>query len=599
MSLSTQEANDVLQRDASTSIDVMNVTAHSTQPLCAQEKGTKTTRTPSQGVLNHQDRGNLEPRHISKPIINAKNATQACVRVHRFKKLLDGFPQKDYLVNGFSEGFKIHFVGPNEPLMSRNSHTTRLNPTAVDDKLHEEISVGRIKGPFDSPPFRNFKCSPLALREKSTKGKYRLLHNLSYPYDNLSVNNNIPQNFKTVQYASINDAIRLVQRLGPCCYLAKSDIKNAFRLVPIHPSCYHLLGFKWKGKFYYDTALPMGLGESCKIFETISDGIKYILNKFGVVNMVKILDDFLFGGVSKRQCQLTLDVHIRLLNYLNIPIAWDKTSDQPTHVITFLGVQINTLNMTSQLPIDKLERYSNDIDSALDRSSMQIREIQAIIGKLQFATCVVPCGKAFLRRMINLLPKTRLYKPHWKIRIHRSSKQDLTIWRDFLLYYNGITIIKQTPILTSNAVNIYTDASGWGYSGTFNGEWFQGKWPAHWSIHDIAVKEIFPIYLLIAMFSYELQGCRVVFHCDNQAIVSVLNKQTSRNKKIMKILRPLVLVLLKNNIRFRALYINTSLNVLADHLSRFQADPEFLRIHGLNYSQIIIPEHLKPENWRL
>lgn len=33
----------------------------------------------------------------------------------------------------------------------------------------------------------------------------------------------------------------------PNCFLAKTDVKNAFRLVPIRPEDYDLLGIYWQG----------------------------------------------------------------------------------------------------------------------------------------------------------------------------------------------------------------------------------------------------------------------------------------------------------------------------------------------------------------
>ena len=55
------------------------------------------------------------------------------------------------------------------------------------DKLRKEIAAGRIVGPYDAPPFQPFHISPLALRPKKQLGKYRLLHNLSHPYDTIGV----------------------------------------------------------------------------------------------------------------------------------------------------------------------------------------------------------------------------------------------------------------------------------------------------------------------------------------------------------------------------------------------------------------------------
>lgn len=34
----------------------------------------------------------------------------------------------------------------------------------------------------------------------------------------------------------------MVKRTGSGALLEKSDIESAFRLLPVHPDCYHLLG---------------------------------------------------------------------------------------------------------------------------------------------------------------------------------------------------------------------------------------------------------------------------------------------------------------------------------------------------------------------
>lgn len=73
---------------------------------------------------------------------------------------------------------------------------------------------------------------------------------------------NPPENSK-VSYDSIDKVVDLVQRFATGSLLAKTDIQDAFRIVPIHPEDYHLLGFSWYGKFYYDRCLPMGASSSC------------------------------------------------------------------------------------------------------------------------------------------------------------------------------------------------------------------------------------------------------------------------------------------------------------------------------------------------
>ena len=50
----------------------------------------------------------------------------------------------------------------------------------------------------------------------------------------------------------------MIARLGPLAELGKVDIKNAFRLLPIHPGDFELSGFKFRNEYYIDKCLPMG-----------------------------------------------------------------------------------------------------------------------------------------------------------------------------------------------------------------------------------------------------------------------------------------------------------------------------------------------------
>ena len=95
--------------------------------------------------------------------------------------------------------------------------------------------------------------------------EYRIIHHLSYP-DHLSINDGIPQDKCTVQYHTIDDAISLVKYHGEGSLMAKTDMENGYRLVPINERDHELLGFTMEGKFFYDKVLAMGLSYSCNLF---------------------------------------------------------------------------------------------------------------------------------------------------------------------------------------------------------------------------------------------------------------------------------------------------------------------------------------------
>ena len=67
-----------------------------------------------------------------------------------------------------------------------------------------------------------------------------------------SINDRIPPEACSVSYASIEDAIQLVRELYPKAFMCKTDVKKAFRILPLHPSEYAMFVFQWNGFFFVD-----------------------------------------------------------------------------------------------------------------------------------------------------------------------------------------------------------------------------------------------------------------------------------------------------------------------------------------------------------
>ena len=192
-------------------------------------------------------------------------------------------------------------------------------------------------------------------------------------------------------------------------------------------------------------------------------------------------------------------------------------------------------------------------------------------------------------------------KPWYLLRLSKAVKQDLDLWEQFLLHYNGITIISHKPHLLSRDIHLTSDASKWGFGGTYQIFWIQGHWPDHWKKHDIAVLELYSILMLVVTFGTLLANSHVIFHCDDQAIVAVLNKQTSKSPIIMQLVRPLVLHLLRHNITFRSLYVrgkDNHANVMLCPVHR-SLHGDLLRQYGMQLTSTKIHPKVHPDNFRL
>ena len=153
-----------------------------------------------------------------------------------------------------------------------NLKSGKTYPAETQEKINKEMRKGRVAGPFSVVPFSKFVCSPIGIIPKSTPGKFRLIQHLSYP-KNDSVNSNIPKEFSSVQYATTDDAIRMILSKGVGCFLYKTDIEDAFRLVPLHPHYYKYFVFHMDNQFFFDMCLPMGCSQSCHICNILRIGV--------------------------------------------------------------------------------------------------------------------------------------------------------------------------------------------------------------------------------------------------------------------------------------------------------------------------------------
>lgn len=532
-----------------------------------------------QSCTAHGEISQIQEVPIHHPKLNNQQSPQANklvvtpVKVNVLGQFLEGYDDhlKTFLYEGFKQGFKIQYQGPRQQRFCKNLLSVQQHENIVAEKLQKEVSLGRIAGPFNFLPFSNLQCSPIGIVPKKEINEFRLIHHLSYP-DGASINDFIPDELCSVSYTTVDDAIKQIKKLGKSCLLAKTDIASAFRILPVHPDDHELLGIQFNGDFYYDKCLPMGCSISCSIFETFSTALQWIAcTKFGVPTMLHILDDFLFlGPPDSSICKLALHQFMSMCDVLGVPIKGEKT-EGPSTTLIFLGIELDTVNMEARLPEEKIVKIQNALHSAKRRKKMTLRELQSLIGLLNFACCVVVPGRAFLRRLIAL---TRgVSKPHFRIRMNSQARLDLNAWCEFIDNFNGKSMFINDDWQNSHKLNLYTDAAGkFGYGAVFGTKWFYGTWEdlSLQQDYNITFKELFPIVIAVETWGQALANQSILFHSDNIAVVEIINKISSKDTSVMCLVRRLVLACLRHNILFQAEHIPGKINTLPDLLSRLQ-----------------------------
>ena len=178
----------------------------------------------------------------------------------------------------------------------RNMPSALAHPSVIDNYLQVELNHNRVAGPFLRSQCPGVHISRFGVIPKSHQpNKWRLIVDLSHP-SNCSVNDYIPKPLCSLKYITIDDAIHTILKYGQHSFLAKVDIKSAFRLIPVHPTDRHLLGMLWCQQVYIDKCLPFSLCSAPKLFNIMADLVAWIATLHGVSLLLHYLYHFLLVG---------------------------------------------------------------------------------------------------------------------------------------------------------------------------------------------------------------------------------------------------------------------------------------------------------------
>lgn len=237
--------------------------------------------------------------------------------------------------------------------------------------------------------------------------------------------------------------------------MAKVDLKSAYRSVPISTKSQLVTGIRWefpdKTRYFYDCKLPFGSSLDPGIFHRLSQAVVRMMSRRGFNCIVAYLDDFFICAPSREECASIMGTLIRLLRKLGFMINWKKVID-PTQSITFLGIEISSIDMQLCLPGDKQGQIKEELAKFKLRKRASKKQLQSLTGKLNWASSVVYGGRVFLRRLINAMNSLK-HSSH-KLRISQHMSQDLHWWHSFMVHFNGKSLLLDKVPVTP----VYTDA---------------------------------------------------------------------------------------------------------------------------------------------
>ena len=126
---------------------------------------------------------------------------------------------------------------------------------------------------------------------------------------------------------------------------------------------------------------------------------------------------------------------------------------------------------------------------------------------------------------------------------------------------------------------MWTDASDCGYGATYRTAWLVEDLSdeSSWTTRPIVWRELYAIVIAVATWAHKLRENKIIYNCDNMAVVHILNNAVSKDPALMNLVRELNFISATFSFEWKSIYLDTASNGIADTLSR----GDVVRFHKL------------------
>ena len=456
---------------------------------------------------------------------------------------------------------------PAPSITNKNHKGVTDHPDQLAKYIKKESSYGAVMGPYSRIPFKHgVGISPLSTRPKKDSEDRRVIVDLSFPVGQ-AVNDGIPKdsymgfNCK-LEFPKMDQFALRIYSLGQGCMMFKIDLSRYFRQIPLDPGDYSLLGYVINGQIYFDKVLPMGMRSAPYIAQRITNAIAYIHRslEFFLLNYV---DDFV-GAELQEKIWEAYHALSDLLQSLRVETSRDKIVP-PTLRLEFLGITFDSNTMTMEISDKKVEEIKTELSTWLYKTAAKCREVESLVGKLQFVAKCIRSGRIFLGRLIRWI---RDMNREIRYTIPIEAHKDIAWWSRFIQEFNGVALLWLAKEPSTDKI-LQTDACLKGFGGICGSSYFRGRFPKQDQKCNIAVLEMWAVMVGLKLFVEQLRGKYFWVHVDNEAVATVLNSGGSHDTELQNTLREIALIAAKYQFVIRARFILGVTNRVADWLSRW------------------------------
>lgn len=501
----------------------------------------------------------------------------------------------DSVLDGLRFGFWpwAEIDKPGYPVTNDESRPSPKDPEKAKflrDQRDIEIQKGRFSRAFGRELFPGMYAMPSFAVPKPNTKKFRLVtdqsagdfsvnslthpHERSFPLDNM------------VHLGEI--LLRAHKKLPPGKHLIlfKSDVSEAYRLLPMHPYWQIKQVNTIDGERYVDRNNAFGGKRSGDLFIAFMSLVLWIASHFHEIeDLCSYIDDVFSAMVSdemelyepyellmpSRQTRL-----LKLWDELGIPHSKEKQFWGTC--LTIIGFQVDAISLTITLPAQKKAELLEELDRFIIRQKSKARkkfylgEFQRMGGWMNWAFNVFP----LLRPSLNTLyAKTANLDPAKKfisLHMNRLISKDLEWGENHIKNLPGVLMLKELDWVIGDAdLTVFCDASlvGLAFWIEKSNEGFHAQVPKNIPKEKNFFREALAVVSAIQHVAPRLSNQKLVIYSDNENTVNIFSSLGCR-PEYNELLKFSIDLFIEHNIQFKVIHIPGELNQVADALSRNQ-----------------------------
>jgi hypothetical protein len=523
------------------------------------------------------------------------------INVTNFERLLVRHPNRPF-VDSVVEGLKNGFwpwadtqigIYPDTLDESLGDPKNQIELNFICEQRDKEIKMGRFSPSFGQDLLPGMYSMPIHAVPKPRSTDLRLVTNHSagefslnsmikrediagYPLDNMTQLGEMLLRMKA-DYPDAN------------LVLFKSDIAEAYRLLPVHPLWQIKQVNTIQGHRHVDRRNCFGGKGSGSLFISFNALSTWIAkNEYDLPNLatysddsfgIELMDNFEFYAPYNRSLPAAQTRLLSLWDHLGIPHKEKKQVFGAQLTIIGIEVDVNdfTLTLPSESRLDLLAQLK-EFSRTPEKNGVKysLKDFQRLAGWFNWALNVYPLLRPALSNVYAKMMHAKADKPLTKLYVNNSIRSDLLWAVDHLSRLPGTRILQSLDWDPASAdVTAYCDASLNGL-----GFWFPDYDEAFWaSVPDNPPKNTIFYFEALSVLSAIQHSTslgsvvnKLVIYTDNLNTVQMFNSLSAlpEYNEILKSAVDHLLSDINNPIQLRVIHVPGEDNSMADALSRGQ-----------------------------